>query len=189
MSVETYTCSGSAIKLHSGKYLNLIDPQPDQFDLEDVAVPLGRICRFGGHCKTFYSVAEHSWHCYDVGRRDGLPNAALRALLMHDATEAFLGDVVRPLKAMLPDYREIEKRIESVIAARFFVDFKPHADLIQEIDLAVLLAERRQLFVPDSVVWNGQDDAREVQINLMFLSPVTAAQTFGETANHLGIFN
>lgn len=189
MNAETYVCHGNEIKLHSGKYLNLVDPQPDQFDLEDIAVPLGRICRFGGHCKTFYSVAEHSWHCYDVGRKDGLPLDSLRALLMHDATEAFIGDVVRPLKAMLPDYRHVEKRLESVIAARFLIDFDSHAELIREIDLAVLLAERRKLFEPDEVIWSGQDEARDVRINLMFLSPVMAAQTFGQTANSLGIFD
>src|ERR1019366_3376471 len=93
-----------------------LDPDPAKILIEDVAHGLAHQCRFGGHASTFYSVAEHSVHVSQLC----LPEHALWGLL-HDASEAYLVDLPRPLK-LLPEfaaYREAERRLQLAVAARF----------------------------------------------------------------------
>lgn len=162
--MNTFGCVANTMTLRSGTYFDLNDPQPDQFTLADIAGALSKICRFGGQINHWYSVAEHSVHCAALALKDGQSKWTCQAVLMHDAAEAFLGDVVKPLKIMLPEYLEIEKRVERVIAAKFWIDFKSHAKVIHEIDHAMLIAERRQLFGADGVHWEGEDSVRTVPL-------------------------
>ena len=118
------------------------DPRPDEVFIEDIAHALGNQCRFNGHTDCFYSVAEHCWHCsYQVPQED-----ALEALL-HDAAEAYLGDLIRPLK-MLPEvggpYIRLEKQLEAVIAERFKLRY-PWPESVKRADEAVITAEMEQI--------------------------------------------
>ena len=84
------------IRTYTGKYINVFDPDPEMIDIEDIAHSLSNTCRWGGHCRKFYSVAQHS-----VMVVDWLPvsDSKLRlAGLMHDATEAYLTDLSKPIK-------------------------------------------------------------------------------------------
>lgn len=83
---------GPMIMLASGAYFDLLDPWGSEFTIEDVAHGLAHTCRYAGQCREFYSVAEHSINVADVS--DGFEIEAL----LHDAAEAFIGDVTRPLK-------------------------------------------------------------------------------------------
>ena len=104
---------GPTIRLGSGAEFDLLDPWNSEFTLEDVANALGKICRYSGQCSGFYSVAEHSL----LVSQEAV-GFELEAL-MHDAAEAFLGDVTRPLKQLLPQYKEIERNVEMAIYSRF----------------------------------------------------------------------
>lgn len=98
----------------SGKHLDFTNISPDSICIEDIAAALSNICRFTGHLEEFYSVAQHSVRVsYLVP-----PEFALEAL-MHDAAEAYCNDISSPLKALLPEYRVIEDRIEAVIRSKF----------------------------------------------------------------------
>jgi hypothetical protein len=109
----------------------------------DIAHALSMICRFGGHVKSRYSVAAHSVHV----SRLVPPELALFGLL-HDAAEAYVGDVVRPLKELLPSMRPIEKRVERAIYERYISTTPPTEDAVRAIkhaDLVALATERRDL--------------------------------------------
>lgn len=149
MSKQAFGCVKNTIRLRSGAYFDLADPQPDQFTIEDIAGALSKICRFGGQCDKFYSVAEHSYHC------SMFCEAMPLACLLHDAAEAFVGDMVKPLKIMMPAYSEVERRVEAVIAAKYGVNFYHPA--VEKVDHAMLIAERRALFSKDSVTWAGEN--------------------------------
>lgn len=187
MGSKTFGCVKNTIRLRSGRYFDFLDPQPDQFTFSDITGALSKICRFGGQCPRFYSVAEHCWHCAGVAETDGLSPVTQIACLLHDATEAFCGDVVKPLKIMLPDYAQIEARVQTAIANKFSVDFEAESGAVREIDWAMLIAERRGLFSPDTVKWHGEDEVRRLSVPFFCWQPNYAESAFCNLAGRLGI--
>lgn len=159
-----FGCVNNTIRLVSGKYLDLADPRPDQFELIDIAGGLSRICRFGGQCPVFYSVAEHSICCAEIAFEDGLPLEGVRAALFHDAAEAFVGDMVTPLKIMIPEYSAIEDRVMAALCERFGIDRFTWREELRRIDMSVLIAERNLLWPDDGVKWTGEDEVRKLNI-------------------------
>ena len=121
---DPFGCVKNTIRVRSGRYFDLLDPQPDQFTLADIAGALSKMCRFGGQIGRFYSVAEHSVLCAQQAAADGASIEVQAACLMHDAAEAFIGDVVKPLKVMLPQYHEVERRVELCIVRKYRLEDK-----------------------------------------------------------------
>lgn len=185
--MTAFGCINNTIRLRSGLYLDLANPAPDQFTFADIAGALSKICRFGGQVEKFYSVAEHLYWCAIVARNDGHGNATQRAVLLHDATEAFLGDVVKPLKIMLPEYDVIEARMEAAIAEKFAVDFAKEKPVVKEIDRAMLIAERHALFSVDDYKWQGEDEVRKLNIRIRGYGPCDAEAFFTDMARAVGI--
>jgi len=123
------------IRTFTGKYINPLDPDPELICIEDIAHALSMQCRFGGHTKIFYSVAEHSMA---VAKR--LLHSEMLAGLLHDAAEAYLIDLPAPIKSQLPGYKEAENQIMDVIAEKY--DFKLQLnDRIKAADMAELIFE------------------------------------------------
>ncbi len=179
MTTAAFGTVGTTIRLESGRYLDLLNPKPDDIVIEDIAGALSRICRFGGHVSRFYSVAEHSWHACAQARADGLPVEYQRAALLHDATEAYLGDVVKPLKVLLKDYQWIEGAFTHVILERFRLSRSVAMwDAIKEIDQAMLIAERKALFSRDGVAWAGESDVRSLPVQVRCWNPDQARWEF-----------
>lgn len=116
------------------EYMNI-----DNICIEDIAYSLSKVCRFAGHCSRFYSVAEHSILVSRI-----LPPHLAMSGLLHDATEAFLGDVTRPLKEMLPNYKEIENKLANLIEQKFEISFDD--PLIKRADNIALFLEAKLLF-------------------------------------------
>lgn len=131
----------------SGMPLSLTYPSWRLIDDQDIAQALSRICRFGGHTRQFYSVAQHcvlaSWF---VPQEDAL------AALLHDAPEAYIGDMITPLKALLPGYRAIEQRLWMAIAKRFGID-PVLPESVKRVDLQLMATERRDLLPESSQAW------------------------------------
>lgn len=139
----------STILCNSGTRFDLINPAIEDIKIQDIAMSLSRICRYGGHCDNFYSVAQHSI----LVSRIVPPHLALEGLL-HDAAEAYVGDIVAPLKQFLPDYKLIEKNIEKVIALKYNLDITEAAlKVVKTADLIMLLTEKRDLFDKESPQW------------------------------------
>lgn len=136
------------MQTYSGKRFFPLDPDPNDIVIEDIAHSLARICRYGGHVNSHYSVAQHSV----LVSRCLPPELALTGLL-HDATEAYLGDVVRPLKLLLPDYRAIEDNLSLIIGEKFGVQLLPMPALVKEMDTRILNNERSVLF-NDQLDWD-----------------------------------
>jgi uncharacterized protein len=127
------------ILTHSGLTFNLLEPDPDLIEIEDIAHALSHICRFTGHTRVFYSVAEHS-----VRASQCVPPEFAMEALLHDAAEAYIGDVSSPLKAQLHEYRNIEFKLEQAIRQRFGLPPK-QSPCIKQADLTMLATEKRDL--------------------------------------------
>jgi len=158
---------------------------PGGFRIWEIATALGNECRYGGHCKRFYSVAEHSVHVLGVvaGRADMAGNKeALRAALLHDGAEAYCKDIPRPLKLLLPRYRAIEDRVDAALRAQFRITHE-HDEIVKWADMAVFRAEARQVQArpqqPHEQDPGGVDLAGDVaDITVRFLPPEQARDWF-----------
>lgn len=123
------------IRTYTGKYLNVRDPQPDEIDIIDIAVGLSRMPRFAGHSVHFLPVAQH---CIQMSKM--APEEHQLAALLHDASEAYLGDIAKPIKDLLPAYREIEDRLMRVIAKKFGFQWPLH-EIVKKLDYEMLVEE------------------------------------------------
>lgn len=130
-----------------------LDPRPEEVKIEDIAAGLSKQCRFNGHIDRFYSVAEHSVIASTLTTDIHLA----KWLLMHDAPEAYIGDMVRPLKAVIPQFQEIEDRIMTAIAERVGLDGDMPAE-VKTIDNIMCSTEKRDL-IPGSPPWKGMPPA------------------------------
>jgi adenosine deaminase len=169
---------GPSIQTVSGRRLNPFDPDPDQIDPNDIARALSNQCRFGGHSRVFYSVAQHSAIVSDlVLDNGGGPDAALAALL-HDAAEAYLVDLPHPLKhrsALGPPYRRAEAVLEEAIRKRF--SLPRDVPGLKPIDRALLATERRT-FSQVAWHWPELEGAEPLDLELAAWEPARAAREF-----------
>lgn len=144
--------AGIGIEMSNGERFTILAPKPEMVDPEVIAHSLSKLCRFTGHCQRYYSVAQH---CVHVSRL--VPPAHALEGLLHDASEAYIGDVSRPLKAILDVLApgiltQIEDRIHRVIAKRFGTRF-PHPSSVKYADNVALATEKRDLMVATSATW------------------------------------
>lgn len=168
---------GNWMQLASGRKFYPLDPLPTEIFIEDIAHALSMICRFGGHCTMFYSVAEHSYNAsFEVPEEDAF------AALMHDATEAYVADIIRPIKPDLQGYAEIEHRVWVAIAEKFRLPIKLPSS-VKEADNAMLLAEQRDIMAPPPEPWGVPGIAAERQIQGWY--PPVAKKMFLERFEEL----
>lgn len=131
----------------SGNYFNFEEPDSSTYTIEDISHALSHINRFTGHTNKAYSVAQHSVMVSYL-----VPKDLAMIGLMHDASEAFLGDVSSPLKQLLPDYKKIEQNVERAIFKRFNIPF-PMPPEIKVADLIMLASEQKSLMPKINHEW------------------------------------
>jgi hypothetical protein len=160
--------------------VNPFDPDPDQLDIGDIARALANQCRFGGHCRVFYSVAQHSVIVSELVEERGGDAEEVFAALMHDAGEAYLGDMPHPLKHRSPlgaAFKEAEDHLEQAIGERFAI--KPDVPEIKRADRALLATERRA-FSDERWHWPELEGVEPLDIELTAWSPDEAERAFAE---------
>ena len=109
----------SYITTVTGKHFYPLNPNPQDIDIEDIAHALSLICRANGHFRYFYSVAQHSIACAKEAIERGYSLEVTLGCLLHDASEAYLCDVTRPVKKHIPQYLRAEEKLQEVIWKRF----------------------------------------------------------------------
>lgn len=179
-----------SIRTFTGLEFFPASPRAEDVCIEDIAHALAFQCRFGGHCHQFFSVAQHavrvSYGVEFVAQGQGLSPEAVRQLslagLLHDASEAYLVDVPRPVKHQLTNYKEMEDAIMRVIAVKYHFDW-PLAYLVKVEDDEQLWAEMRDLF-PNDVRWRHRIPRRFIQ-PVHCLSGAGAEQRFLERFQEL----
>ncbi|AHI06507.1 HD superfamily hydrolase [Bdellovibrio bacteriovorus W] len=144
----------------SGTRFNILKPDPEAVRIEDIACALARQARFNGHTRFFYSVGQHS--C--LGAEVSPTKEIALHMLFHDATEAYVGDLVSPVKALLPDFEVIESRIHWAISKKIGLEY-PLPKVVKQIDRRLLATEVRDLITKDIASWGiGPDEPFEFPI-------------------------
>lgn len=163
------------IQTNSGIHFNPLNPRLEDINIKDIAHALSNICRFCGHSKVFYSVAEHSTIVSEF-----LPTELKLVGLLHDASEAYITDIPAPLKPFLSNYEEIEERLSLKIYERFGIKetFLENRDRIREMDERVLASEKKILMDID-LDWGYISTLEPLScISMVPLSPATAEKLF-----------
>ena len=146
---------GNWMQTFSGLRFWVMDPSPDEVRIEDIAHALSMQCRYNGHCSTFYSVAQHSVLVSHVLEREHPPVVQFWGLI-HDAAEAYLGDMVRPLKRSMPAYREAEDRVMLAVVQRMGLQGFSEPPAVKWADTVLLSTERRDLMC-HKLDWNQEE--------------------------------
>jgi hypothetical protein len=179
--------AGDWMQTCSGRRFWFLDPRSDEIHFDDIAVGLSNLCRFTGQCQPFYSVAQHSVFVAELVQALGGRIELARPALLHDGSEAYLSDLPRPLKYLMPEYKVIEKLAEDAIEKKF--DITLSADdraLIKLADRIALHLERRALFA-DKLRWGEDGSAITRQADELrqwhewpkvALTPLVAYQSF-----------
>ncbi len=144
--------SRAVIATATGGYINLSNPNPADIRLVDISKALSKLCRFSGHTSKFYSVAEHSVRVAAYLRHTGHMPLTQLAGLLHDSSEAYLGDVCTPLKNIMDEYKVLERRMEYAVERRFGVKVIGRAD-IKVADMTLLAYEKYHLLPHDDEQW------------------------------------
>ena len=105
----------SCIKTYSGTMFDPLNPNPEQIYITDIAHALSMLCKANGHGRNFYSVGQHCINCMKEASARGCSRKVQLACLLHDASEAYLSDIIRPVKQNFPQYMKIEKKLQETI--------------------------------------------------------------------------
>lgn len=159
------------IQSFTGQAIDFVEPDLTNFSIVDVAHSLSHICRYTGHSRLHYSVAEHSVHCSYMAE----PGDELEAL-MHDAVESIVGDVAKPLKVLLPAYQVIEDRMDRAVRKRF--GLLPHIPPpVKMVDVRMLATEAPQAMGEPPKSW-GLESITPFDLKLKYWSPFIAKHKF-----------
>jgi uncharacterized protein len=169
-----HNTSGDWMQTYTGKRFYPLRPDPELVCIEDIAHSLSLKCRYGGHCCFLFSVAEHSVLMADaVLSAGGSPMEALMAL-MHDSPEAYVDDMIRPIKKSVIGYEQIETRVWEAICTKF--DFDPNLPpIIKEFDNRILADEKAQNMA--ALDWD-YTPGPPLGVKLMFWNPIVAEEQF-----------
>lgn len=164
---EAFNTNPNAILVHSGVLFDVFNPKQEEILIEDIAHALSNLCRYGGHSPKFYSVAQHSVFCsMEAGTLQEQFDA-----LMHDATEAYLIDLPRPIKRNIPKYMEIENVLQEKICERYGLTY-PLSHRTHEVDNLILQFEYTSFY-------------DKIDENFIFLVPEKAKKLFLSRFNEL----
>lgn len=160
------------IQTATGRAFWPLRPRVEDVCIEDIAHALAMKCRYTGHCRYFYSVAQHSVLASEI-----VPPADAFWALMHDATEAYLPDVARPVKKAIAGFCEIEDRLMEVIAERFGLPM-PMPESVRHADLVLLATERRDLMADPPYRWISTENIDPLPDRITPLGPMSARMQF-----------
>ena len=165
----------SWIETYSGVKFYPLKPRADDVRLVDIAHSLSMQCRYNGHTARFYSVAEHSVLLAEYALAQGRRAQEVMTVLLHDASEAYVGDMVRPLKPFMGNFVDAENHIQRVICEKFDLIY-PFPDWLKEIDRRILMDERAQIMNASGHNW--EIEAEPLGVTIKGMDPAAAFTAF-----------
>jgi hypothetical protein len=183
-SAEAWT-RADWMQTYTGKAFTPLDPQAVDVDMLDIAHALSMLCRYGGHTSRFYSVAEHCVLVSEALERDGYPPDVALWGLLHDAAEAYLGDVIRPVKRSMPGYRDAEACVLAAIASRLGLLMLDYPTVVTEYDNRILQDERVALLSAPPLQWDSVEQLAPLGVSITGRAPDLAEAQYLERLHQL----
>lgn len=145
-----------------GRRISILNPREEDIYIDDIACAISKQCRYNGSVIDFYSVAQHCILGAWIAQEKFGSKELAKEFLLHDASEAYIGDMIRPLKIHIPIFLEIEERFNTAIANKFGVP----AVMSKEIKLIdnIMLAWEKRTLLPNSEVWSGLPEIEEYHL-------------------------
>ena len=150
----------------TGKQFNLFEPTPEMIDIRDIAAGLANKGHFSGLTPSFFSIAQHCiMVCDEFAFWDFCTDPKLKLLaLLHDAAEAYIGDMIKPLKVRIPQYAQMEDKIMNAICARYGLDFSS-LYLIKSTDLFIQKVEYNGFYNNGRITYMKPEQAKHEFLN------------------------
>lgn len=167
------------IRTFQGRMVDVFDPQPQDISIADIAWGLSNTVRWGGHASQPITVAQHSCIVHDILKAEGCGTGTMLSGLMHDAAEAYIGDIPRPIKSRIPQFYQIETKLMWAIEKRF--DLIPggwHMAAVREADNASLHAEWKQFMDGLNPIPNVEPSNFKYHDRIVVQSPFRAYRSF-----------
>lgn len=172
LAIGKRTHKGHNMCLASGKPFWPLDPDIEDIHIEDIAHALSMQCRYNGHTTEFYSVAQHS---VIVSRY--LPLSLAFEGLLHDAAEAYCGDMIRPIKVDDHFFMEVDDRLDKACRKRFGLPAEMSPE-VRKMDLTVCVTEKRDLIPPNPDVDWGPNLPEPLAATIVPVGPMEAKNMF-----------
>jgi 5'-deoxynucleotidase YfbR-like HD superfamily hydrolase len=163
---------------YTGKRFDPFQPNPDSIDINDIAHSLSMLCRYNGHSKEFYSVAQHS-----VLVSKHVPKQYALQGLLHDASETYIADLVRPIKRYFKDYLLIEERLMEAVAHKFNLLW-PFPSIVKEMDTRALITEFRDVMSHHEMI--NLPEAEPFEDKIVPVMPNDAEKAFLSRFDEIG---
>jgi len=187
----------SWIQTYTGKKFYIDNPKPEDIDIRDIAHSLSLKCRFNGHCNSFYSVAEHSVrivkHVYPRVQRSSQSIGDMeikgKFALLHDAAEAYMTDLPKPIKRIMPEYSKLENVLLDKILDKFGLDRYKNKTEWNEVmlsDVKILATEKKCIMSPEPDDWKLPEDPYD-DIIVPLSTPQDAERVYLDWANNFGL--
>lgn len=146
----------SSIKTYTGVMFEPLNPNLELIDILDIAHALSMLCRANGHFRSFYSVGQHCINCMKEAAARGYSERVQLACLLHDASEAYLSDVTRPVKQELPKYLEIEKPLQDAIWLKYLGNPLSREEYAQVFEIDDVMLYHEFLSLMDTRLWDSE---------------------------------
>lgn len=155
------------ITTYTGKHFDPVKPDMECVDIKDIAHALSLTCRGNGHVKTFFSVGQHCVYCALEAEARGYSRRVILGCLLHDASEAYMSDVPRPFKDVLPEYQHLEDKLIDLLAIHFLgsVLSEEEQRLVKEIDDDILYFDMIELL---NVPQDGPKPKMRIELDYSF---------------------
>lgn len=164
---------GDWFETYTGRAVYPLDPRPEEIALEDIAHALSQACRYSGHCKKFWSVAQHSLMVMEEMKKNGQSPRMQLLGLLHDASEAYLCDIPRPIKPYINQYERWERQLMQAIYKAFEIPLPDQGEMgiINLFDDMVLAAEAR-IIMPNTDDWASRTSTMQTKTEFDFDVPI-----------------
>ena len=179
MQTNTILAQESSRAWTGSRMIDVLDPDPEDILLPEIAIGLSREVRYGGAATAVpWSVGQHSLLCDDMAEADGLGAPDVRlCILLHDAPEYMLRDLISPVKRQLPGYQGLESTWWKAVARKYSLPFDMPG-IVKHYDMLAAATEKAALVAPEAGEWPGLPAPRELPSYLLGLSQRAVASEF-----------